>query len=83
MTPFSDDPEDTIPRPTERSIEPRETTESASMENDETKSKESAPKSKARERGTLQPMPRRQPDRRLDADPGDPEGTHVCAPTDV
>lgn len=36
-----------------------------------------------RDHGTLQPQPRRRLDRRLDGESSDPDGSHVCAPTDA
>jgi len=86
MTPFSSEPEDTLPRPSESSVEPRE---SKAQSDDEAADLEQVdePQTEEPERDVIQPQPRpqprRRPDRRLDADPGDPEGTHVCAPTDA
>lgn len=85
MTSFSSEPEDTLPRPDQSS---RETRPSASRpEKDAEDESEDSKETRADARGVLKPQPRpqprRRPDRRIDADPGDPEGTHVCAPTDA
>ncbi|MCA8979386.1 MAG: hypothetical protein H6831_05690 [Planctomycetes bacterium] len=85
MTSFSSEPEDTLPRPPASS---RESRPSASSQREETeREQEEEPNEGAEARGVLKPQPRPAPrrrlDRRIDTEPGDPEGTHVCAPTDA
>lgn len=84
MTSFSSEPEDTLPRPSSSS---REVRPSAAPKAEEREGEPRLEGARSEERGVLRPQPkpqpRRRPDRRIDADPGDPEGTHVCAPTDA
>lgn len=83
MTSFSSESEDTLEPPTKGRTAPRQSSARPAEDDARAEAKETG----AETHGVLTPQPRpqpkRRPDRRVDADPGDPEGTHVCAPTDA
>ena len=79
MTSRSSDPNHSSPLP------PESANESEAGADGLAESSADAPTEDASEaeHGTLQPQPPNPLKRRLDTDAGDPEGAHVCAPTDA
>jgi len=90
MNPTPPEPEENLPRTAdprssheERPVDSTPQAEESEAEGSESSAGAAQPASPEEDPGTLQPQPRRTLKQRLDTEPGDSDGAHVCAPTDA